>query len=59
MADKPETVYFCDHCRRVVARVLPDGTIIIIHWHDRELHETRIPSNNHKVVDTPLTSLKQ
>jgi hypothetical protein len=38
---KPEIVYICDHCNRVVAK-LQDGKLILRIRHDKEQHETVI-----------------
>lgn len=41
MADKTQ-VFRCDICRRVVAKIRPDGNLIIFHRHDYDFYETEI-----------------
>jgi hypothetical protein len=36
------SVYFCDGCKRVVAEVQQNGTLLIRSRHGKDTHETRL-----------------
>lgn len=45
----------CAHCRRVVATVGPDGSLVLEIRHDKEVHNTRITlSQLVKLLDKSL-----